>query len=358
MMYSAALPALLGQPPRQPTAPITPFHEDVACSVQLLLEELLLEKVAYLAEQVTTPNLCLAGGVALNCVANARLIKEGPFRQVFIQPAAGDEGGCLGAAALAHRRLTGSRVEQQPLRHLYLGPQWSNDAIRQLLNATELPYLSFAGREEELLGAVVEHLVAGAVVGWFHGRMEFGPRALGARSILANPMGEQVREQINRKVKRREPFRPFAPSVLSTEAGAHFALDHPSPFMLETCAVRSPLPLPAITHVDGSARPQTVQPADSPRFAVLLTRFFQRTGCPLLLNTSFNVKDEPIVCSPVDALLCFGKSGLDLLVLEDFLLERAQLPATWSAACQEWNAAPPFVFRSNSLLHDALYTFV
>lgn len=358
-MYGDALPELFGQPVRPPDAPITTFHHDIACSLQQVLEEMLLEKATYLATQVDSPNLCLAGGVALNCVANARLVKETPFQQVFIQPAAGDEGGCLGAAALAHRAITGSGVDKRPLAHVYLGPQWSSRSIAQLLDSAEIPYLSFIDREADLLAAVVERLIAGAIIGWFHGRMEFGPRALGARSILANPMGADVREQINLKVKRREPFRPFAPSVLAAEAAAHFDLDHPSPFMLETCSVRSPLALPAITHVDGSARPQTVQPEQSPRFAALLTLFFQQTGCPLLLNTSFNVKDDPIVCSPVDALLCFGKSGLDALVLEDCLIDRSMIPANWSTLCQQWAATPPFAFKTaKSILHDTLYTFV
>lgn len=358
-MYSEALPTLLGQQPRQPDQPITTFHQDVAASIQHLLEEILLQKAAYLATQVDTSNLCLAGGVALNCVANARLVRESPFKQVFIQPAAGDEGGCLGAAALAQRQLTDKGVEKRPLTHVYLGPSWPNQAIQTLLDQAEIPYRSFHDHETQLLTVVVERLLAGDIIGWFQGRVEFGPRALGARSILANPMGKDVQEQINRKVKRREPFRPFAPSILASHAGTHFDLDRPSRFMLETCAVRSPLSLPAITHIDGSARPQTVHPEQNPRFAALLERFYQQTGCPILLNTSFNVKDEPIVCSPIDALLCFGKSGLDGLVLEDCFIDRAQIPANWATMCQQWSAAPPFVFKSApSVLHDSLYTFV
>lgn len=357
-MYSPALPELFGQPVRTPTDPITPFHQDVASSIQRVLEEILLQKAAYLATQVESPNLCLAGGVALNCVANARLARETPFKRLFTQPAAGDEGGCLGAAALAHQQLTGSRADERPLTHLYLGPHWDTPTITHLLHQAEIPHLPFNQRESDLLAAVVERLRAGAIIGWFHGRLEFGPRALGARSILASPMGPHVQAQINHKVKRRESFRPFAPTVLAHHAANHFDLDHPSPFMLETCAVRSPLPLPAITHIDGSARPQTITATQNPRFFALLTHFYEQTGCPILLNTSFNVKDEPIVCSPIDALLCFGKSGLDALVLEDCLIDRAHIPPHWDTLCQQWAAAPPFVFRTaHSVLHDNLYTF-
>jgi carbamoyltransferase len=198
--------------------------------------------------------------------------------------------------------------------------------VGALLSAAAVEGLDFRGREAELMEAVVDRLTAGKVVGWFQGRMEFGPRALGARSLLADPRDPGMRDRLNRQVKKREAFRPFAPSVLAEEAPRHFELDHPSEFMLETCAVRSPLALPAVTHVDGSARPQTVDRRHAPRFAALIDAFARRTGCPLLVNTSFNVRGEPIACSPVDALTCVADSGIDTLVIEDFLVERSALP--------------------------------
>jgi carbamoyltransferase len=272
----------------------------------------------------------MAGGVALNCVANSRILQDGPFDQLFVQPAASDAGGCLGAAALAHVRLTGERPAQRRLTHMYWGPETPVDDIAGILAATSLNAHDYRGRPEELLESTVDRLAAGKVVGWFQGRMEFGPRALGARSILADPRDEAMRDRINALVKMREGFRPFAPAVLAGRAREHFAIDHPSPFMLETCQVESPFDLPAITHVDGSARLQTVDPGASPRFAALLARFADRTGCPILLNTSFNMRGEPIVCTPEDALLCFARSRIDALVLEDFLVDRESIPAALS----------------------------
>ncbi len=356
-MFSPALCDLLGRPPRRRGDPIEPFHQDVARSLQELLEEVLLEKAWWLHERTGSRALCLAGGVALNAVANGRIRREGPFETLFVQPAAGDAGGCLGAAALAWVELTGSVPE--PLRHVFLGPRWSGDEVARLLAPTGLPALDFRGREADLVAAVADRLAAGRIVGWFHGAMELGPRALGARSILADPRDPGVRERLNAQVKRREAFRPFAPSVLAADAAAHLALDHPSPFMLETCAVASPLALPAVTHVDGSARPQTVDPETAPRFAALLRAFRERTGCPLLVNTSFNVAGEPIVCSPADALLCFGVSGLDSLALEDFVLDRETLPADWPDLLAVWRERPRsgFAHPAGGVSPD-LYTFV
>lgn len=324
-MYSDALAALLGGPPRRPGEEINTFHQDVARSTQVVLEEVLLDKVRYLHEHVDTDALCMAGGVALNCVANSAVLSRGPFRRLFVQPAAGDAGGAVGAAALAHRALDGAGSVAHPLDHVYLGPEYSSAEIQRVLTAANLGALDCSGSEDELLQATVERLAAGKVVGWFHGRMEFGPRALGARSILADPRDPTMRHRINALVKKREAFRPFAPAVLLSRAREHFDIAHASPFMLETCQVTSPLDLPAITHVDGSARVQTVTPDTNARFARLLEAFERRTGCPILLNTSFNMKDEPIVCSPVDALICFWRSGIDSLVLGDFVLDRSSL---------------------------------
>ncbi len=356
-MYSAALCDLLGEPPRRPGTELTRFHRDLARSLQLVLEEVLLEKARWLRAETGARNLCMAGGVALNAAANGRIRRESGFAELFVQPAAGDAGGCLGAAALAHVELAGGRPPE-PLRHVFLGPRWTADEVAGLLAATGLAARDFRGREAELLEAVVDRLVAGKVVAWFQGAMELGPRALGARSLLADPRDPGMRDRLNRAVKRREGFRPFAPSVLAAHAAGHFALAHPSPFMLETCAVTSPLDLPAVTHADGSARPQTVDPATAPRFAALLAAFHRRTGCPLLLNTSFNVRGEPIVCSPVDALYCFADAEIDCLALEDFLLDREALPEEWRELLPVWRQRRRSGFAAGGGMPGDLYTFV
>lgn len=357
-MYSPELAKLFRRPPREPESAIEPFHHDVARSLQLVLEEVLLEKVAWLHGRTGSENLCLAGGVALNCVANGRLRREGPFKHLFIPPAPGDAGGSLGAAALAHRELTGEPPQSERMAHAFLGPSYPSEEIGALLDAAGLPPQT-AG-EEELLNAVVDRLADGKVVAWFHGAMEFGPRALGARSLLADPRDLEMRERLNRTVKKRESFRPFAPSVLASEATSCFELGVPSPFMLETCAVRHPETLPAITHVDGSARPQTVDPAVAPRYAALLQAFAERTGCPLLVNTSFNVRGEPIVCTPADALFCFATTDIDCLVLEDFLLDRDDLPAHWPELASTWErgAHAGRTAADPSAISEHLYTFV
>lgn len=351
-MYSDRLIELFGASPRSPESELLAFHQDVARSVQQVIEEILLDKVTYLHSRVPSRNLCMAGGVALNCVANSRILRDGPFAELFVQPAASDAGGCLGAAALAHVRLTGERPSQGRLTHMYWGPATPVDDIAGWLAGTSLHTLDHRGRLEGLLEATVDRLVAGKVVGWFQGRMEFGPRALGARSILADPRDEGMRDRINALVKMRESFRPFAPAVLAEQAEEHFTIDHSSPFMLETCPVSSRFDLPAITHVDHSARLQTVDPESSPRFAALLARFADRTGCPILLNTSFNVRGEPIVCTPEDALLCFARSGIDALVLEDFIVDRESVPPAWSeiVARQSRPAAPGVGYKVYTLL--------
>jgi carbamoyltransferase len=329
-MYSDEMADLLGHPPRKRGAEILPFHQNLARSLQVVLEEVLLDKARYLHDLTGSENLCMAGGVALNCVANRRILREGPFRRMFVQPASNDAGGCLGAAAIAHRRRGGAATPPQTMDHVYLGPEASSDEVLELLQSTGIFYGDFRGREDDLVEAVVDRLVEGQVIGWYQGRMEFGPRALGARSILADPRGHDMRDRINALVKKREAFRPFAPAVLESRTAEHFDLDHASPFMLQTCGVTSSLSLPAITHVDNSARVQTVSEFQNPRFARLLDAFGRRTGCPILLNTSFNMKDEPIVCSPVDALLCMVRAQLDVLVMGDFLIDRSVLPNSWS----------------------------
>ena len=328
-MFSDALPELLRAPARPPGSEIAQFHMDVARSTQLVLEEILLAKVRYLHSRVPSDNLCMAGGVALNVVANGRCLREGPFKRLFVQPAAGDAGTCLGAAAVAHVRRTGMCPEQERLQHVYLGPLNSVDDVGSLLTSSGVKFLDYRGNQAGLLDHIVEKLSRGEVIGWVTGRMEFGPRSLGARSILADPRRPEMKDRINALVKQREEFRPFAPAVLEAHAREHFALDHSSPFMLETCPVISSIPLPAITHVDGSARVQTVNRSTNPRFADLLEHFYRRTGCPILLNTSFNLRGEPIVCTAMDAISCFGRSKIETLVLEDFVVDRADIPTAW-----------------------------
>jgi carbamoyltransferase len=327
-MFSDELCELFGNPPREPESELTDFVKDVACSLQVVLEEILLEKAGWLREQVDSRNLCMAGGVALNCVAVERIVSSHLFEHVFVQPAASDAGGALGAAALAHVRLTGERPSRAPLRHVFTGPEFTADEVELLLRSAPAAVQDFRGRQDELIETIAGRLAGGQVVGWLQGRMEFGPRALGNRSILADPRDPSMRERINSLVKKREAFRPFAPAVIEERVGEHFAMDRPAPFMVETCRVRSPLDLPAVTHVDGSARIQTVDDSN-PRFRRLLESFERLTGCPILLNTSFNLRGEPIVCTPVDALICFIRSDIDCLVLEDSVLERPGLPASW-----------------------------
>ena len=231
------------------------------------------------------------------------------------------------------------------------GPACTTSEAHRALAAIYRP-ADYRGREDELIAATVERLVSGKVIGWFQGRMEFGPRALGARSILADPRNPGMRDLINSRVKKREEFRPFAPAVLREKARQHFEMDHPSPFMLETCSVNSPLSLAAITHVDGSARVQTVDRRVNPRFARLLEAFERRTGCPMLLNTSFNMRDEPVVCSPPEAIICFIRSSIETLVMDDFLVDRDQLGPSWNENFSRLFEAP----RSN--VSNLVYTFV
>lgn len=341
-MYSDEMVSLFRHPPRKPRTEILDFHKDLARSLQSVLEEILMDKLKFLHELTGSENLCMAGGVALNCVANGRIKREGPFKRMFVQPAAGDSGGALGAAAIAHKRRTNGKAESLSiLRHAYLGPAFSGEQVAAFVESTGIKARDFRGREAELLKTVAQTLAAGKIVGWFHGRMEFGPRALGARSILADPRGDTMQDRINSIIKQRESFRPFAPAVLEDRVADHFDLDHPSRYMLETCQVKSTIKLPAITHVDGSARVQTVDEEINPRFARLLRAFERLTGCPILLNTSFNLNYEPIVCTPSDALICFIRSGLDVLVLEDFVIDRSAISVTGEVLLRRGAQARP-----------------
>lgn len=322
-LFSPALEALLGRPARQPGGTLDAFHADVARSLQLLFEEIMLDKARQLHALAPSANLCLAGSAALNCVANARVLRDGPFERLFVQPAAGGAGAALGAAATLARRMPGQASSRERLRHLSWGPEYSQPEIDAVLAHAGLAGQRFAGDDVALGQAVAARLAQGRVVAWFQGRVEFGARALGNRSILADPRDGAMRARINALVKLREGFRPFAPMVLAEKMRDHLALDHLAPFMTETCQVKSPLALPAVTHVDGTARVQTVDAHAPARLLALLRAFDALTACPVLLNTSFNVKGEPVVCTPGDAVRCYLAVDIDCLVIGDVLLEKA-----------------------------------
>ena len=306
--------------PRRPDEELTQRHRDLAASAQLVLEETLLHLGRHVRTLTDADALCLAGGVAYNCVANSRLRDELGFRHVFVQPAAGDSGAALGAALLLSSRR-GTLAHRQVMRQAYWGPQFSEADCRRALDHAGLTAVKLD--DAALCDRVAGELAAGRLVFWFQGRMEWGPRALGNRSLLADPRREDMRAIINTKVKLREPFRPFAPSVIEEQAGDYFKVTVESPFMLWTVSV---LPsakglLPAVTHVDGTARVQTVARTDNRKFHELLSAFGRKTGVPVLLNTSFNVQ-EPIVCSPEDAVQCFLRTQVDWLVLGNLLVGR------------------------------------
>jgi carbamoyltransferase len=318
-IFSPELIRLLG-PPRKPGEEIQQRHRDVAASAQLVLEETLLHLARHLKQLTGADHLCLAGGVAYNCVANSRLRAEAGFAQAFVQPAAGDAGAALGAALwLTSRR--GGLAQREVMEHAYLGPAFTESECRQSLEGAGLAWQKLD--DGPLCERVAEELANGRLVLWFQGRMEWGPRALGHRSLLADPRREDMRELINAKVKFREPFRPFAPSVLEERAADYFEVSGPSPFMLFTCNVRPSAKgvLPAVTHVDGTARIHTVDRRSNPKFRALLEAFGRKTGMPVLLNTSFNVQ-EPIVCTPDDAVQCFLRTQVDWLVLGNLLVGR------------------------------------
>jgi carbamoyltransferase len=347
-MTNGRFAALFGGPPRQPESPLTQREMDLARSVQEVTEEVMLRLSRTLHEETGADNLCLAGGVALNCVGNGRILREGPYERIWIQPAAGDAGGAIGAAYSAWHALDGQpRVpdgKQDAMHGAYLGPAFDNDAIERALQRLDAPYERLG--DEPLLERVAEELAAEKVVGWLHGRMEFGPRALGGRSILGDPRSPRMQSVMNLKIKHRESFRPFAPSVLRERLADWFAMDADSPYMLLVAPViekrrramrpgqerlwgieRLNVPrsdIPAVTHVDYSARVQTVHAETNPRYHALLRAFERKTGCPVLVNTSFNVRGEPIVCSPEDAYRCFMRTEMDLLVLENCVLEKSR----------------------------------
>jgi carbamoyltransferase len=347
-MTNERFAALFGQPVRRPEDPLAPFHMDIAASIQTVTEEIMLRLAGSVARETGLRKLCLAGGVALNCVANGKILRAGIFDEMWVQPAAGDAGGALGAALLAYYQEGGTL--QKPvnggdaMQGAYLGPEYTAADAESRLQESGAHYTTLA--TEDLIEAAAQALAAGKAVGWFQGRMEFGPRALGARSILADPRSPTMQRMLNLKIKYRESFRPFAPAILREDLADWFDCDVDSPYMLLVAQVQPShrhtmtaaeqglfgidklnVPrsdIPAVTHVDYSARIQTVHEETNPRFHALIRRFKYLTGCPVLVNTSFNVRGEPIVNTPEDAFRCFMGSEIDELFVEDCRLEKSK----------------------------------
>ncbi len=339
---------LFGGPPRRPESEITQREMDIAASIQKITEKAVLRLGRTIHREMDVKYLCLAGGVALNCVANGRLLREGPYEDIWIQPAAGDAGGAIGAALASWHQLGGPRTvnRNDSMRGSYLGPRFDGSESQRRLQSFGAKYADHD--EPELLRRVAALLAQEKVIGWFQGPMEFGPRALGGRSILGDPRSPKMQSVMNLKIKYRESFRPFAPAVLAERVSDYFELDRSSPYMLLVAPVTRALRLsirenqkqfsgfeklqvprsriPAITHVDYSARVQTVHESTNPRFYALLKEFDRQTGCPMLVNTSFNVRGEPIVCTPEDAYRCFMRTEMDYLVVENLLLGKSDQP--------------------------------
>ena len=345
-MTNSRFSDLFGQPVRQPEKDqLTQFHMDIAASIQTVTEEIVLKLTRSLAQEYSIPNLCLAGGVALNCVANGKILKDRSFDNIWIQPAAGDAGGALGCAlGYWYSDQQNPRTVRLPdaMYGSYLGPSFHASAVQQEL--TEAGAIYEQQDRADLYESIAGELSDGKAIGWSQGRMEFGPRALGRRSIIADPRSETMQKLLNLKVKYRESFRPFAPAVLIDDLDAWFELEQDSPYMLIVAGVKKGIrrqmtqqeqslfgidklnikrsEIPAVTHIDYSARVQTVHEYSNPEFYKLLTEFKAQTGCPVLVNTSFNVRGEPIVCTPTDAFRCFMGTELDVLVVEDFILRK------------------------------------
>lgn len=346
--------------PRRPESPITQREMDLAASVQKVTEEIVYRSARYAQQRTGSRNLCLAGGVALNCVANGKLLKSGLFDQIWVQPSSGDAGGALGAALFGWHQYLGKERNADNVTDFmagsYLGPDFDDAAIERALNESGMVYARMS--DETLFDEVAKRISEDQVVGWFQGRMEFGPRALGNRSILGDPRSPNMQKKLNVKIKFRESFRPFAPSVLAEKTSEFFDIESDSPYMLMVAPVHparlKPVgqpaagfdklyqlrsELPAITHVDNSARIQTVHRATNPRYYRLIEAFERRSGVPVLINTSFNVRGEPIVCTPNDAIRCFMRTHMDVLVLGNFVLQKTD--QTESAITDNWQAEFP-----------------
>ena len=343
---------LIGHPVRQSESELEQRHMDLARSIQEVTEEVVLRLARTVHKETGNDYLCLAGGVALNCVSNGRLLREGPFKDIWIQPAAGDAGGALGAAlAIWHQYLGNDRelaeTDMDGMQGSYLGPRFADQEIKDYLDSAGANYTRMD--DQAMFSKMADVLSEENVVGWFQGRMEFGPRALGGRSIIGDPRSQAMQSVMNLKIKYRESFRPFAPAILADDVSDYFEQDRPSPYMLIVAPVkedhRIPMTeeqdklfgieklkvprseLPAITHVDYSARIQTIHEQTNPRFHSLLTAFKQKSGCPVLVNTSFNVRGEPIVNTPEDAYRCFMRTEMDYLVLENYVMAKPDQPA-------------------------------
>lgn len=349
-MTNGKFAALFDGPPREAESPLTQREMDLARSVQDVTEEIVFRMARHVKHETGERNLCLAGGVALNCVANGKLLRSGLFDDIWIQPASGDAGGAIGAAFIAfHHHFdqpAREKIGRDNQRGSYLGSKYTDERVKEFLDANALPHERLD--DDALLDLVSDFLIEGKVIGWLRGRMEFGPRALGSRSIIGDARSPEMQKKMNLKIKYRESFRPFAPTVLAEEAANWFEIDRESPYMLlvadvvqeKRCmmteeeqglwgidklnVVRSEIP--AVTHVDYSARLQTINAADHPMYHALVKRFFDKTGCPVIVNTSFNVRGEPIVESPLDAYRCFMRTEMDVLVLENFVLRKEHQP--------------------------------
>lgn len=342
---------LFGGPPRRPEDKLAQRDMDLAASIQKVTEEIVLKIGSYVYDKTGEENLCLAGGVALNCVANGKLKKEAPFKNIWVQPASGDAGGALGAALAVWHHYLGKprqvKSGKDSMFGAYLGPAFSNEEIKNYLEGNSFPYKEL--EDGQICDEVAKRLLKGEVIGWFQGRMEFGPRALGARSIIGDARNPGMQKKMNLKIKYRESFRPFAPSVLREQVSEWFDYEGDSPYMLMVANIKDTKKLkmsaeqeklfgidklnvkrsevPAVTHVDYSARIQTVDGEYNMKYYAIINRFFEYTGCPVIINTSFNVRGEPIVCTPEDAYRCFMRTEMDTLVLENCVLEKKGQPA-------------------------------
>jgi len=315
--------SLFGAPPRTPESALTQFHKDIAASIQHVTDEIMVRMTTHLHRQTGSNNLCLAGGVALNCVSNSKILASSGFKNIFIQPAAGDAGGSVGAAFYIYNMLL-KNERTFTWSHNFIGPEYSDDEIEQVLQQIGLVHERYT--TGPLLVKTAQLIADQNVVGWFQGRMEFGPRSLGARSILADPRNPENYSRVNLKIKFRESFRPFAPTILFERLEEYFEFDRPSPYMLFVAQVRPERrTIPAVTHVDGSARLQTITRSDHPLTYDLISEFEKLTGCPVVINTSFNVRGEPIVCTPLDAIKCFLRTDMDYLILGSYVLDKRKI---------------------------------
>ncbi|MGD9140456.1 MAG: carbamoyltransferase [bacterium] len=347
-MTNSRFSDLFGGPPRKPESPLEQRHMDVARSLQVVTEEVMMRMARHVHERTGQRNLCLAGGVALNCVGNGRILREGPFDDIWIQPAAGDAGGAMGAALFAWHQYLGNerRVDdgKDSQKGSYLGPVFGDGDILEFLKSNDIPYSEIA--TADIPDRVADLIAEQKVIGWFQGRMEFGPRALGSRSIIGDARSPEMQETMNLKIKFRESFRPFAPSVLEERVSDYFEIDRPSPYMLLVAPVKREIckepgeeyaglcgleklkvvrsEIPAVTHVDYSARVQTVCAEHNPLYHSMISRFEEKYGCPVIINTSFNVRGEPIVCTPDDAYKCFMRTRMDYLLMGNFLLDKGE----------------------------------